>query len=101
MAPSIAAIPPPAESPAANTRLTIDIMFSDEVCGKSGDNGRFAGPAHLIAGIKPVPTRGWVGRFRLTGICHDKSMLLGQLVHPRPGCEVIRVLSAAMQHDQQ
>ena len=40
---------------------TIDIMFLDEFCCKSGDNGGFAGPAHLIAGIKPVPAGGWVG----------------------------------------
>jgi hypothetical protein len=40
---------------------TIDIMFSNEVCGKSSDNGGFAAPAHLIARIKPIPARGRVG----------------------------------------
>ena len=54
--------------------------------------------ALLIARVEPVPAPGGVGRLGLRRIGDEERLLLGEIVHPRAGREVVGRLGAAVQH---
>ena len=58
-------------------------------------------PRTLILRLEPVPAEGWIGALALAWIGDEKSMLLGQRIHAGPCREVVGILRAAMQHDDQ
>jgi hypothetical protein len=65
------------------------------------DYARFALIALLVPEIEPVPACQLIGVRRLNRIDDDQAMLLSQSVHARPRCEVVGILGAAVEHDNQ
>ena len=55
----------------------------------------------LVREIEPVPARRGIGGRRLSWIGDDEAEVLGEPVHACPHGEVVRVLGAAMEHDDQ
>ena len=92
---------PPAERPATNTccrsRWNSD-MISCVIPAMIEGSPELA---HLIGGIEPVPAGRGVGGAGLSGISDQQAVSLGDGVHVRAGREVVRVLLAAMQHDDE
>ena len=97
----IAAIAPPAESPATQTRSASIRSSRHDVARHAGEQRRLALAAALVAGEEPVPALVGVGARRLRRVENVQALLLGQRVHARAGGEVVRVLAAAVQHDHQ
>ena len=58
-------------------------------------------PRRWSAGREPVPALVRIGARRLRRVQHEEAALLGQLVHARAGGEVVGVLRAAVQHDDE
>src|SRR5947207_462807 len=49
----------------------------------------------------PVPAPRRIGRHALLRIGNDEAYLVGELVHARAGGEIVRILLAAMKHDDE
>src|SRR5262249_55810392 len=79
----------------------IDSVFGDDFAGDTSNDGRLTAPAHLILGAKPVPAQRCICGFGLAWISDDKSMLLGESLHAGTCREIVDILRAAMQHDEQ
>ena len=79
----------------------INIVISDDFAGDPGNDGRLTASAHLVLGSKPVPAQRCVCGFGLIRIGDDKSMLLCESIHACACCEIVCILRAAMQHDEQ
>ena len=58
-------------------------------------------PRTLILRLEPIPAQGWICALALAWIGNEKSMLLSQSIHAGPCGEVVGILRAAMQHDDQ
>ncbi len=79
----------------------IDRELRHDGAGDARDDAGLALIAHLVRETEPVPASRWIGARRLSRIGDDEAVLLGEAVHPRAQGEVVRVLRAAMQHDDQ
>ena len=79
----------------------IDAFLSHDRLRQRRQHGGLAVTAPLMLGLEPVPALLCVGMLRLLRIQHDKTLLARQCVHLRAGCEVARVLGAAVQHQHQ
>ena len=71
------------------------------LAGDPRDDRGFAGVARLVGGIEPVPARRGVGGRGLSRIGDQQTIRFGDGVHVCPGREVVGVLLAAMQHDDE
>ena len=76
-------------------------MFGDNFAGDAGNDGRLACAPHLILRLEPVPAERRIRVLALVRIGNEKSMLLRQVVHAGSCGEVVGILRAAMQHDDQ
>ncbi len=76
----------------------VDGKIAHHVARQAGDQRGFAAVAELPGGVEPVPAFLGVGRLGLARVDHEEPLLLGQIVHPRPGGEVLGRLRAAVQH---
>ena len=81
--------------------LGIDGVLARDVQGQGGEQRRLTTRTCLVARPEPIPAFGTVGFRGLGWIGHQESMLLGEHVHPRAGCKIIRRLRAAVEHQQQ
>ena len=79
----------------------IDRVLRHDLTGDAGDQRRLTGVSRLVGHVEPIPAPLHVGRLSLGGIGDEESAALGQFVHLRAGREIIRVLRAAVQHDDQ
>ena len=64
-------------------------------------NGRLTATTLLVVVLEPVPAARRVGALRLRRVEHKKALFQRRLVHAGPGGEIVGVLRAAMQHDDQ
>ena len=55
----------------------------------------------LVGALEPVPAGRRIGARRLLRIGDDEAELVGERVHPRSDGEIVRLLGAAVQHDDQ
>jgi hypothetical protein len=67
----------------------------------AGNERGFPAIAVLMLRLKPIPASGHVSFARLAGINDHEAFGLRELVHACCRSEVIRVLFAAMEHDDQ
>src|SRR5262249_15990145 len=79
----------------------IDSVFGDDFAGDPSNDGRLTAPSHLVLRAKPVPAQRRVCGFGLARIGDGKTMLLGESSHAGTYREVVGILRAAMQHDEQ
>ena len=94
----IAAAAPPADRPATYTRRGSTGKSLHDLAGDAGDQRRLALIALLVARAEPVPALGGIGGLRLGRIGDEETQLLGEIVHPRAGGEIVGRLGAAVQH---
>ena len=76
-------------------------MRLQDVANHAGEKRRFAAAAPLVAGRKPVPALVRIRSRRLRRIKDEEAFGLRQLVHSRAGREVVGVLRAAVEHDDE
>jgi hypothetical protein len=69
------------------------------LAGDTRDEGGFTSTPALVVRAKPVPALRRVRMARLCGIAHETGLFLSNHIHARPGGEIVRRLSAAVQHD--
>src|SRR5262249_49913076 len=79
----------------------INIVIGDDFARDPGNDGRLTAPAHLVVGAKPVPAQRCICGFGLARIGDNKSMLLNESIHAATCREVVGILRAAVQHDEQ
>jgi len=68
---------------------------------KGRDNGRLTATALLVAGAMPVPAAAEVRRRRLLWVEHQKTKLVGKIVHASADREVCSRLCTAVEHDHE
>lgn len=79
----------------------VKVMGAHDVPGHVGKDGRFALIPVLVAGLEPVPASGRVSLGCLFGVQHEKSLPFRHDIHAGARGEIVRVLRAAMEHDDQ
>jgi hypothetical protein len=60
-----------------------------------------AGASLLILGPEPIPALARIGGGYLRGIDDEEGVELGQRIHKRVRGKIVRVLSTAMEHDEE
>ena len=81
--------------------LRIHAMPANDLLGDPRKERRLALPAALILRPEPIPALRDICAQSLLGIGDEEAMLLGEVVHPRSGREVVGGLGAAVQHHDQ
>ena len=79
----------------------VDWVVAHDLARNPGDEGWLARVAPLVAGAEPVPAFGRVGGRWLARIGDHEPLGLRPLIHTRSRGEVVGVLGAAVQHDDQ
>jgi hypothetical protein len=79
----------------------IDSELRHDGAGDAREDRRLAFVALLVGEIEPVPAGRQIGARRLLGIGDDEAALLGEPVHARADGEIVGVLRAAVEHDDQ
>ena len=83
---------------AANATLD-DTKITHYLLGNSGDQRGLPMTAPLVFRSEPVPTSRRISSWCLFGVRYQTGQLFRMRVHPRAGREILRVLLAAVQHD--
>ena len=81
--------------------LRVDGIVVHDSARDARDQRRFTATSPLVLGAKPIPTLRRVRVARLCGIDHETGLFLRNQIRSRPGGEIIRSLSAAVQHNNQ
>jgi hypothetical protein len=76
-------------------------MLANHLPRHTGKDRRLPGVTLLILPPEPVPASRRIGVAVLGRVEHRKPLGLGKPAHPRAGGKVVRILCAAVQHDQQ
>ena len=92
---------PPAGKSGDENAIAADHEFTCKLLRETRQEHRLARAFLLVAGIEPVPAPLWIGGSRLLRIGNDKAKLIRQFIHAGTAREVIRVLRAAVQHDDE
>ena len=79
----------------------IERKFRDDLARQSRDDCRLAAVAPLMGGRKPVPARRGIVGGALLGIGYQQAVRFGKRVHVGADGEIIGILLAAMQHDDE
>ena len=96
-----AAIAPPADSPATNTRSESTahaVVVPTRSRTTAAIDAGSPAPRHLMPAVEPVPAALRVLAPLLLRVHDDEAVAVGGVVHPRRGREGRRVLGAAVQH---
>ena len=81
--------------------LRVDEKITHYLLGNSGDQRSLPATTPLVFRSEPVPTSRRISSRWLFGVRHQTGQLFRMRVHPRAGREILRVLLAAVQHDDQ
>src|SRR4029078_4842497 len=77
------------------------MIVCNDLARDPGNDRGFASPTFLVLGEEPVPAQRRVCGFGLARIGDYKFVLLSEIIHTGPSCEVVSMLGATMQHHKQ
>ena len=81
--------------------FAVDLELRCQLFRQAGDRRGLGAAAAAVLHIEPVPAQGRVGGRRLGWIGDDQPALFRHFVHSCTDCEIVGVLGAAMQHDDE
>ena len=79
----------------------VDRVTGHHVAHHGREQRGFAASTLLMAVLEPVPAALWIGRQRLRRVQHDQTLITREGIHAGAHSEVVRVLTAAVQHHHQ
>ena len=92
---------PPADRPATKTRSRSTGRSLGDGVDQGGQDGGLADAGALVGRLEPVPAAHGIGLPRLLRIGHQEAVALGQPVHAGADREILGILRAAVQHDDE